>query len=77
MRFFIFTFICEFPQEKRQLKLIIIKEDAYVVLRNWEKTFHNGMQSKTFHVSKCKNIVPSYDKIKWNWWFIYNNHQGI
>ena len=44
MRFFIFTFICEFPQEKRQLKLIIIKEDAYVVLRNWEKTFHNGMQ---------------------------------
>mgnify|MGYP000429935347 CR=1 FL=1 len=40
MHFFIFTFIYEFPQEKRQLKLIIIKEDAYiiyVVLGNWEK----------------------------------------
>ena len=44
MRFFIFTFIYEFPQEKRQLKLIIIKEDAYVVLGNWKKTFYNGMQ---------------------------------
>ena len=37
MRFFIFTFIYEFPQEKRQLKLIIIEEHAYVVLGNWKK----------------------------------------